>query len=303
MKIFITGGTGFIGSSVSNRLAYLGHEVTILTRDARKRRKFPDTISFIEGNPAERGNWTKYVKENEVIINLAGASIFRRWNKRNKRIIWDSRIESTKNIVGSLSERKGEGTLLLNASAVGYYGFHGDKVIDEDSKPDNDFLFSVAEEWEKQALFAEKYGIRVVLCRFGIVLGRHGGALSKMLPAFKLNFGSPLGDGSQWFSWIHEKDLFNIILYLIDRKDISGPVNFTSPYPVTNKEFTISLAKTLKRLIFLPPAPAFMLRLILGEMGSVILGSQKVVPKKLLDKGFDFHFPELNSALEDILKK
>jgi uncharacterized protein (TIGR01777 family) len=302
MRAFMTGGSGFIGTTISRRLIARGDEVTILTRRIVKDRRPLQGASFIEGDPAREGPWQKQAAGHEVFINLAGASIFRRWTREAKQEIRDSRLLTTRNLVTALEGRKGLDTVLLSTSAVGYYGFHGDEFLDETHPSGEDFLGSLARDWEGEALRAELFGARVVLCRFGIVLGRRGGALSQMLPLFRKGLGSALGDGSQWISWIHEQDLVNIFLFLLDQKGVSGPVNFTAPEPVTNKAFARALGKVLGRPTVLPAVPAFVLKTIKGEFGTVLLNGQRVIPKKLLDAGFRFQFPTIQDALTDLVK-
>ena len=222
MRIFMTGGTGFVGSMLTKRLTERGHAVTLLTRKIRTDHPVPEGVAMTEGNPTEPGGWQKEVADHDVIINLAGASIFRRWTDAEKRRIHDSRIETTRNLVNALGPRNGMKTTLLSTSAVGYYGFHGDETLNEESLPGKDFLASVSREWEGTALKAEALGVRVVLCRFGIVLGAGGGALGEMIPIFNKGLGSPLGNGKQWFSWIHQMDLVRIFLFLMEREDLSG---------------------------------------------------------------------------------
>ena len=301
MNIFMTGGTGFVGKALSRRLAQAGHEVTVLTRKLRQEQDLPDGIRFQEGDPTEPGPWQDRVAAHEVVINLAGASIFMRWTDKNKALIRNSRIMTTKNLVDALPKSAGKETLLLSTSAIGYYGPHGDEILDESGGPGQDFLAAVTRDWEASALAAEARGARVVLCRFGIVLGPQGGALQKMLPAFKYYFGSRLGSGKQWFSWIHLKDLIEIYPFLIAHPDISGPLNVTAPHPVRNEALTRELGAVLKKPTFMPPVPGFVLKMAMGEFGSVLLEGQRVVPKKLLHAGFTFRFPNIHDALEDLL--
>jgi hypothetical protein len=301
MNIFMTGGTGFVGGILSRRLTEQGHHVTILTRSLRADRPLQQGVSFLEGDPTKNGDWQESVPDHDIIINLAGASIFKRWTKKNKRAIRNSRISATRNLVEALSVRKSSVDLLLSASAVGYYGFHGDEELDEGSHPGNDFLASVTQEWEASALEAEKHGVRVLPCRFGIVLGSEGGAIGKMILPFEWYLGSPLGTGNQWFSWIHQQDLVNIFLFLMDTKDISGPINASAPNPVRNRELTKVLGQVLKKPTFMPPVPGFLIKLIMGEFGSVLLKGQKVVPRKLIDMGFRYQYPSIREALEDLL--
>lgn len=301
MKVFVTGGTGFVGTNLTKKLVENGHQLTLLTRRIREDRPLPAGADYLEGDPTRPGPWQDRVSEHEVIINLAGTSIFRRWTKSAKKSIRESRILTTQHLVDALSSRQGMETHFFSTSAVGYYGFHGDETLDEQSLPGEDFLASLSVEWESLAMKAETFGVRVVPLRFGIVLGQDGGALRQMIPLFKWYLGSPLGNGKQWFSWIHVDDLAHIYMYLMEEQDISGPVNCMAPNPVTNGELTKALGEALKRPTFMPPVPAIAMKLIMGEFGSILVKGQKVLPKRLLDKGFHFRFPEIQGALKDLL--
>ena len=301
MKVFLSGGTGFVGSFLTGRLAEAGHQVTILTRSKQDGRAVPQGVSLLAGDPTIPGDWQQKVADHDAIINLAGESIFNRWTTKTKGLIRQSRILTTRNIVQALCSRKGAATELLSASAVGYYGFREDEIVDEYGHSGNDFLALVSQAWEAEATRAEDLGVRVVLCRFGIVLGRDSGALKKMVPIFKMGLGSPLGSGKQWFPWIHEQDLVNILLFLMDRKDISGPVNCVAPNPVRNREMTKILGQVLGKSTFMPSVPGWALRLGMGEFGTVLLKGQKVVPKRLLDNGFTFQFSTIKEALENLI--
>ncbi len=301
MKIFITGGTGFIGKKLVRSLIQNGHSVTVLTRHPTKKEVSAEGAFFVEGNPLIPGPWQQNLRECDAVFNLAGASIFQRWTESHKKNILDSRIRTTKNIVDALNLEKRREAHLLNASAIGYYGFHGDEILDEGDAPGADFLASVASQWEMEAQKAEVFGVRVVLCRFGIVLGKNGGALSKLLPLFKAGLGSPLGSGKQWFSWIHEQDLIHILCHLLENTNYKGPVNCTAPQPVRNRDMTKILGSALKKPTFLPPVPGFMLRLILGPFAENLLKGQRVLPVKLGKQGFSFRFPEIRQAFVDIV--
>ena len=302
MKVFITGGTGFVGSALTKKLTDREHSVTLLTRKIREERPVPNGVFMLEGDPTKEGVWQEEVSAHDVIINLAGASIFRRWTKNEKIVIRESRVRTTENLVGALKGRKGKKTTFLSTSAVGYYGFHRDKELDENNPPGNDFLASVAKEWEETGLGAENFGARVLLCRFGIVLGESGGALGEMIPIFRKGLGSRLGSGEQWFSWIHQRDLIRIFLFLMEREDLSGPFNCAAPKPVKNRDLTKILAEILGKPLFMPPVPGFVIKLVKGEFGSVLLQGQKVFPRKLLEAGFQFDFPDLEKALTELLK-
>ena len=302
MRVFMTGGTGFVGTALSRQLVAQGHEVSILTRNSSSDRVAGGGVIFIHGNPTKVGPWQDQAAEHDVCINLAGASIFRRWTQKAKTLMRESRLLTTKNLVAALEGRKGRDTVLLSTSAVGYYGFHEDEIQDEGSPPGDDYLANLARDWEKEALRAEQYGVRVLICRFGIVLGRDGGALGQMVPLFRKGLGSALGSGNQWFSWIHEQDLVNIFSFLLEQKDLSGPINLTAPEPVTNTAFTKALGRALGRPTFLPAVPGFVLKMIKGEFGTLLLKGQRVIPKRLIDAGFRFQFPAIKDALNDLVK-
>jgi uncharacterized protein (TIGR01777 family) len=303
MRIFFTGGTGFVGTYLTEGLAKWGHEITILTRSKVKSRKMPPGCSFLQGDPKEPGIWQEELLEHDAVINLAGASIFKRWSRRARKIIRDSRVLTTRSVVEALAKGDGKGKVLVSTSAVGYYGSRDDDVIlDENSPPGNDFLADLGCEWESEARRAEEFGVRVALARFGIVLGRTGGALKQMLPVFRKGLGSPLGSGKQWFPWIHEADLLNIMVFLLEKEHLSGPVNCTAPNAVTNREMSRTLARVLHRPL-MPSVPGFLIKTVLGEFGNVILKGQRVIPKRLLDEGFSFQFPTLPEALKDLLQR
>ena len=296
MKIFITGGTGFVGKTLAPALVRAGGEVTILSRSGKG--ELPG-VSWVEGDPTQRGGWQETVKGHEVVINLAGASIFTRWTEEAKKVLRESRMLTTRHIVEAMEG--GKGKTLFSTSAIGYYGFHGDEALTEESPPGGDFLAMLARDWEAEAREAEKKGCRVVVSRLGIVLGERGGALGQMIPLFEKFVGGPLGSGKQFFSWVHIQDLSRAFLFLLDHPEISGPVNFTAPNPVRNKELAQALGRVMSRPAFLP-APGFMLRLILGEFGSILLEGQRVLPQKLLQAGFQFQYPEIEEALKQVIR-
>lgn len=300
MKVLITGGLGFVGTQLSTRFIEQGHEVTIVDRAPEPRDYTPSQAAYVSADTTVPGPWQEAVLEQEAIVNLAGASIFNRWNDETKKLIHDSRVLTTRNLVKALPEDKK--VLFCSTSAVGYYGFRGDEEITEDGQPGDDFLATVCVDWEAEASKAKKKGARVVITRFGIVLGKTGGALGQMIPAFKKFVGGPLGSGKQWFSWIHMEDLLNAFLFVFETPDISGPVNLTAPNPVTNKELGKALGKVLGRPSFVK-TPGFMLRLVLGEFGSVLLEGQRVIPAKLLKHGYRFRYPEISGALEEAVGK
>lgn len=300
MKVLITGGTGFVGRHLVSRLIGEGHSVAVVSRSEKASDRLPGGTSIVLGDPTEAGAWQDSVKGQDCIINLAGTSIFSRWTPEAKRLIRETRISITRNIVDAIEPSGGKDMVLFSTSAVGYYGFHGDEELAEDSPPGGDFLARLAVEWEKEALRAEGRGARVVITRFGIVLGEKGGALSQMISIFRKYLGGPLGSGKQWFSWIHMGDLVGAFVFLMAHREISGPVNLTSPNPIRNEELAKAMGKVMHRPSFLP-APGFMLKLLLGEFGSVLLEGQRVIPRKLLDSGYAFIYPEIEGALQSLI--
>lgn len=300
MKILITGGTGFVGTQLTSRFIREGNEVTILTRSLKRSGEAPRGISYLQGDPTQKGSWQEAIENYDAIINLAGASIFERWTEEHKRAIRESRITTTRNIVEGMSSDRGKQMTLFSTSAVGYYGFHGDEEITEESPPGTDWLAKVAVEWEGEALKARAKGARVVITRFGIVLGEKGGALGQMIPLFKKFIGGPIGSGKQWFSWVHINDLAEAFVFLMKHPEISGSVNVCAPNPVRNKDLAKALGKALHRPSFMP-APGFMIKRVLGEFGSVILEGQRVIPRRLLENGFVFQYPDIEKALKRIV--
>ncbi len=301
MNIFMTGGTGFVGRSLSKLLQGRGHSLKILTRSVRDKNTDGGRVSYIEGDPASYGPWADSLSDCEVIINLAGASIFKRWTSEYKQKLIESRIKTTDNLVKGLAESDSKNALFISTSAVGYYGFHGDEKLDEECSSGDDFLSELAVKWEASADKAKETGAEVIINRFGVVLGKDGGAIPMMKPLFRYWLGSPLGKGSQYFSWVHITDLVNIILFQIENSRLEGPFNCTAPCPVTNRELTKAIASVMKKPLFMPPVPGFAMKLVLGEFADVLLKGQRVIPKKLMDAGYEFRFPEINQALEDVL--
>ncbi len=299
MKIFITGGTGFVGTYLAKKFISAEHNVTILTQNSGGAALKMAGLTYLEGNPNIEGRWQDYVKEHDVIINLAGASIFSRWTPEQKKIIRESRIQTTRNLVSSLPDDAREITV-FSTSAVGYYGFHEDEELTEDMPAGNDFLARLAYDWEQEAMFGKEKGARIVITRFGIVLGKNGGAIGQMLPLFKYFLGGPLGNGQQWFSWVHINDLVEAFMFLLQHTEIQGALNICSPEPVRNIDLGRAIGKILHRPSFIP-SPGFIIRLMLGEFGSVLLKGQRVIPRRLLDAGFTFTYPNIEEALKSII--
>ena len=300
MKIFITGGTGFIGSYLADFFLSQGHQVVAVGTRLDQYLINHKNFQYLSADTTQKGIWQEELKDVDAAVNLAGRSIFKRWNKSYKKQIYDSRILTTRNLVNALPTDKE--VALCSASAVGYYGNRGDDILAENEFNGNDFLAKVSKDWEEEAFQAEKKGIKVVTTRFGVVLGRNGGALGKMIPAFRLFLGGPIGDGMQWFPWIHIDDLSAAMMFVLKESDIQGPINFCAPNPVRNRDLAKTLGKILHRPAFMP-APNFMVRLSLGEFGATLLDSQRAVPEKLLSFGFKFNYPDIEKAIEHIVNQ
>jgi uncharacterized protein (TIGR01777 family) len=310
MRVFVTGGTGLVGSRLVRRLQARQDEVVLLSRrPLAARERVGENGRVIEGDPVQPGPWMDVVGECDAVVNLAGENVFnRRWNKEFKGLLLDSRVKSTVNVVEALARQArttaGVAKTLVNASAIGYYGPHGDEELNEDSPPGSDFLAQLCVDWERAARSAEVHGVRVAILRGGVVLDSQGGALAKMLTPFKLGAGGPIGwtpwSGNQVISWIHHDDLVGIVLLALDSVAVSGPINGTSPAPATNRQFSKELGRALHRPAFLP-TPPFALRVMLGEVAHVIATGQRVLPTRALALGYPFRFPTLAMALADVL--
>ena len=302
MKIFIVGGNGLVGKSLTEELLRHGHQVTAMGRSIRHE-EMPEGTEIIQGDAALPGTWQDAVPLHDAVVNLAGVTIFHRWSKSYKELIGKSRLETTGRIVEAVGDPESRVQVLINASAVGYYGSTGDRELSEDAPRGNDFLARVCGDWEKEAERAEETGIRVVRARFGIVMSERGGALVNLKKIFSWHLGAMLGTGNQWFSWIHLQDLARILVRLIEDENICGAVNCTSPMPVTNRSLTGKLGGVMEKSVRFPPVPSLFLRGALGEFSSVLLQGQRAVPSKLLEAGYDFLFPALTPALQDLLDK
>jgi uncharacterized protein (TIGR01777 family) len=299
MQFLITGASGFVGSHLSEFLLDRNHSVTGVSRKPPARLMQRERFRFVSADTTRPGSWQKAFADADAVVNLTGRSIFGRWSEAVKTEIRESRILTTRHVVqGMPSGRKG--MVLISASGAGYYGSRGDEVLTEEAAAGDDFLARLAKEWEAEALAAAEKGVRVVVMRLGVVLGPGGGAMAQMIPAFKAFVGGPLGSGRQWFPWIHLHDLMAAVLFLSEHPELSGPVNVCAPQPVPNRDLASALGQALKRPA-LVPAPAFMIRMSLGEFAEVLLASQRTVPKKLLEHQFSFKYPDIRSAVNAVV--
>lgn len=305
MRALVTGATGFIGAHLLERLVAEGWDApVVLSRDVRR------ALQVLERHKPVVHRWDPLAgpptpesfEGVSAVFHLAGESVAAgRWTAARKQRILDSRVIGTRNLVAGLATLATRPAVLVSGSAVGYYGSRGDETLTESSAPGHDFLAEVCTAWEKEAIAAATLGMRVAICRTGVVLG-HGGALKKMLLPFKLGLGGPLAGGRNWMPWIHIDDEVDLLIFAARTAGIVGPFNATAPNPVTNRDFTRALAKQLHRPAFLP-APGFALRLALGEMADMLVASQRAVPQVAEQAGYEFRFRELEAALADVLTK
>lgn len=297
MQILITGGTGLIGRRLCAALSAEGHALTVLSRK-------PETVAPKCGAGVRAmKDLAEWQSEQyfDAVINLAGEPIVdSRWTEKRKQVLWDSRVTLTVALIERISQAQSKPKVLLSGSATGYYGNTGDTAVDETATPGADFGARLCAAWEDAARQATLHGVRVCLLRTGLVLSKQGGLLGRMLPSFKLGLGARLGNGRQWMSWIHIDDYVAGVLHLLKDTSASGPYNMTAPQPVSNSDFTRDLAEALHRPA-LVVAPAWLLRLALGEMAELLIGGQKVLPIQLQALGFQFRHPELPDAFKHLL--
>jgi len=302
MKILVAGSTGLVGTALVSDLKRAGHTVCRLVRPSTNTEAIRGSEGFdVKWDPAS-GELGNAAVGADAVVNLAGASIAEgRWTPERKKVLQASRVDTTRALVNALAKMAARPRVMVSASAIGFYGSHGDEVLNEESKPGSDFLSEVAMAWEAEAEKAEALGIRVLRARFGVILAKEGGALPQMVRPFRFGVGGKIGSGQQWMSWIAREDVVAILRFALENGAVRGPVNVVSPQAVRNAEFTAVLAKTLHRPALFP-APAFALRLMLGEMAdALLLSSQRVVPEQLQKLGYRFLQPDLAAALKSAL--
>ncbi|MBD2071072.1 TIGR01777 family protein [Leptolyngbya sp. FACHB-671] len=307
MKVAVTGATGFVGTRLVERLNAEGHTVVVLTRSLeRGKQVFPaaafPNVEVFAYTPLESGEWQAVISGCDGVVNLAGEPIAEgRWTPQRKQTILDSRKVGTEKIVEAIARANPKPSVLVNSSAVGYYGTSETATFDESSPAADDFLAQVCQAWEASASKVKESGTRLVILRTGIVLGM-GGAIAKMLPPFQLFAGGPLGSGRQWVSWIHREDLVNLILSALTQPSMEGTFNATAPNPVHMSELCNTLGEVLNRPSWLP-VPDFALEALLGDAAIVVLEGQKVLPKQTQASGFKYQYPLVKQAIQEIVQK
>lgn len=307
MKVAVTGATGFVGTRLVERLQAEGHTVVVLTRNPeRAQRTFPKAsfpnVELVAYTPLKSGDWQGAIAGCDGVVNLAGEPIAEgRWSPERRQAIMDSRKVGTEKIVEAIAQANPKPSVLVNSSAIGYYGTSETATFDETSASGSDFLAQVCRAWEAEAEKVRETGARLVILRTGIVLGKEGGALAKMLTPFQLFAGGPLGSGRQWVSWIHREDLVSLILQALTHPQLNGTLNATAPHPVRMGEFCENVGQVLNRPSWLP-VPEVALVALLGDAATIVLEGQQVLPQRTQEQGFQFQFPELKPALQNILQ-
>lgn len=306
MRIMITGGSGLIGRELTGNLTQNGHEVIILSRTPARVSGLPQGARAVAWDGKTTQGWGGLIEETDAIVNLVGENLAgegffpSRWTEKRKRTLKESRILPGQAILEAIEAARHKPEVLVQSSAVGYYGPRGDEKLTEDNAPGDDFLARYCQEWESTTAGVEEMGVRRVVIRSGVVLSTKGGALPRILLPFKLYAGAHFGNGRQYMSWIHPADEIGAIRFLIENKEAQGVFNLTAPNPQTNAGLSRTIGKVMKRPYFLF-VPGFALRLAFGEVTTVVLDGQRVLPKRLLDIGYEFQYPELEAALRDIL--
>lgn len=307
MKIAVTGATGFVGHRLVERLQAEGHQTIALVRNSEQAaRLFPKSafpqVEVVAYTPTESGDWQQALSGCDGVVNLAGEPIAeKRWTTEQKQLILNSRKLGTQKVVEAIAQANPKPQVLVSASAIGYYGTSETATFDEQSAAGNDFLAQVCQNWEAEAQKVKEVGVRLVILRIGIVLGK-GGAIAKMITPFKLFAGGPIGTGTQWFSWIHREDLVNLILQALTQPSMEGPYNATAPHPVRMTELSNTLGDVMHRPSWLP-VPAFALEALLGDGAKVVLEGQQVLPKRTQETGFQYQYPTVKPALEQVVNQ
>jgi uncharacterized protein (TIGR01777 family) len=302
LKVTVTGATGTIGRAVVAALRERGDEIVALSRDAAgARAKLGEGVEALEWKQPKTGAPpAEALSGADAVLHLLGEPVAQRWSDAAKREIRDSRVLTTRNLVAGMRNlpEQHRPAVLVSQSATGWYGPQGEQPVDESAPAGDDFLARVCAEWEHEAHKAEELGVRLAITRTGVVLSEDGGALEKMLPPFKLGVGGPVAGGEQYVPWIHAEDVVGGLLFCLDTEGASGPVNLTAPEPVTNKELSIALGRVLHRPS-VAPVPAFAVKLLYGEMASIVTTGVRAVPGRLRELGYEFHRPELEDALRE----
>lgn len=308
MRVVITGGTGMLGRALSGSLAADGHEAIVLSRSPEQATGLPAGVRAERWDARTAEGWVHLADGADAIVNLAGSNLAgehffpSRWTEERKRVIRDSRVNAGRAVVQAVEQASQKPDVVVQISGIGYYGYHGDELITEDDQAGDDFGARLAsQEWEPSTAAVEEMGVRRVVMRTAPVLDADEGTLPRMLLPFRLFAGGPMGSGKQWFPWIHLQDYVRAVRFLMENEAARGPFNLAAPEPVTNAEFGRTIGRVMGRPYYLP-VPGFALKLAFGEVADVLLYGQRAIPQRLLDLGFEFRFPDAESALRDLLE-
>lgn len=302
MRVIITGGTGLIGRALAEQMAGDGHEVIVLSRDPGRAKDFSDRVRLVKWDGRTPQGWSQWVDGAGAIVNLAGAGLADRlWTKSRKQILLDSRIWAGQAVAEAVAASERKPGVVIQVSAVGYYGPHQEEMIEESDPPGDDFLADLCRRWEASTRPVEDHGVRRVILRTGLVLSRKGGVLPRLLLPIRLFVGGRIGSGRQYYSWIHLDDVLRAIRFLIETASARGAYNMTAPAPVPNSDFIKTVSRAVGRPAWLP-LPEFALRLLVGDMATVLVDGQRVIPAKLTEARFEFKFPALEGAMEDLAR-
>ena len=298
MNVTLTGATGLIGTAIVNRLLERGDAVTVLSRDPDRARAALGDVEAHAWRPLQEPAPAAALSGREAVVHLAGENVAQRWTDESRNAIRDSREIGTRNLVAGIAAAEPRPAALVSASAVGYYGPHGDERVTEDAAPGDDFLAQVCVTWEREAARAAEHGLRVAMLRTGVALDQHGGALAKMLPFFRLGIGGPVAGGRQYMPWIHADDIVGLYLAALDDASWEGAINACAPDPVTNRDFSRALGRALHRPAF-APVPGLAVRALYGDMAEIVTTGQRAVPRRALERGYAFRHTDLEQALRD----
>jgi uncharacterized protein (TIGR01777 family) len=301
MRIVITGGTGLIGRSLAEQMAGEGHEVIVLSRNPSRAKDFLPGVMLVQWDAQSAEGWSQWADGADAIVNLAGAGLADwLWTKSRKQILVDSRVKAGEAVSSAVAMVERKPRVVIQASAIGYYGPRGDEPVDESQAPGDDFLGQLCQKWEDSSRSVEDHGVRRAIIRTGLVLSLKGGVLPRLLLPIRLFVGGPLGSGKQYYSWIHHEDEIGAIRFLIEHETAQGAFNLTAPNPQPNAEFMKTVSKAVGRPYWLP-VPEFAMRLLIGDMATVVVDGQRAIPTQLERAGFDFHYPSLEGAMEALV--
>jgi uncharacterized protein (TIGR01777 family) len=302
MRVLISGGTGLIGRALTEKMVSEGHEIIVLSRNPSSAKGFAPGVRLVKWDARTPEGWSQWVEGADAIVNLAGAGLADwLWTKSRREILLNSRVDAGQAVAEAVALAERKPKVVIQASAIGYYGPQGDEPIEETHSPGDDFLADLCQKWEASSSLVEEQGVRRVIIRTGLVLSRKGGVMPRLLLPIRLFMGGPLGSGQQYYAWIHLEDQVRAIRFLMERDTARGAFNLTAPNPLPNAEFMKTVSQAFRRPYWLP-VPEFAMRLLIGEMATVVVDGQRAIPSYLEQAGFTFNYPTLEEAMETLVK-